>query len=320
VYLVSSCGEHGRRIFGDEGDRADFGELAAQMTARCGALVLAFVLLDTEILMVLKVNRISVSGVMQRLTALHARRMNGKRGYRGSLFQHPHRAVLLEDAVSVLEAVVTIHRSPLGMHLVRDPTEYSWSSHRAYLGLDEIPWLTKRVVLEYLGAMPEAQESKYAALMRLDEAWKEGPCLQGDGCPRTCECHPYDGFLAWQKKRSIELARPASLDQLIRAVGRWAQVDPAIIESKAWSPLLSLARGVIIWAAMQNGIASLAELGERFRRGRSTLHEIRETNRSRIPGVFDVPLADILAGPSIALSDFLDTIAGPAKESSWRKK
>jgi hypothetical protein len=115
-------------------------------------------------------------------------------------------------------------------------------------------------------------------------------------------------LIAWLKLRSSERVKPASLEELIQAVARWFEVDPAVIESSANGPLLSLARALIVWSAMQNGIASLGELAVRFSRGRSTLHETREVYRARVPNLFEVALAEILEGPSIAPSDVLELL------------
>ncbi len=133
-------------------------------------------------------------------------------------------------------------------------------------------------------------------------------------------CRPYDEFHAWLKNRSVEGAKPASLDQLIQAIARWFQVDPAAIESTETSPLLSLGRGLIVWLAMQNGIASLAELGRRFDRGRSTLYETRETYRMRAPRLFDLRLTEILEGPEIDVSEVLRLIGAAPEESSCPQK
>ena len=318
IYLVSSIGERGQAIFVDDSDRVALGKLVAQVMARCGAQIHAFSWLESEFLMVLQVYAVSLSGVMQRINPLHARRVNQKLGYKGRLFQHPHRATLLADSVSVLEAVLTVNRSPVRVCLTSDPALYPWSSNRAYLGLEDVPWLTRRMILELLSATPDTQLTAYGALMDREEAWMQTLRLQPGESHRTGVYRPYDEFFAWLKLREIEGAKPASLDQLIQAVARWFQVSPAAIESTtATCPLLSLARALIVWTAMQNGIASLADLARRFDRSRSTLHETRETYRVRAPQLFNIPLAEILDGPGITVSEALQMI-GAAPENHSR--
>ena len=40
-----------------------------------------------------------------------------------------------------------IHINPVDSFLVKQPEDYRWSSHRAYLGEDAYVWLTKDLVL-----------------------------------------------------------------------------------------------------------------------------------------------------------------------------
>jgi putative transposase len=309
IYLVSVIGEHDQSIFVDDSDRAALGELVGHVVTRCAAQVHAFNWLEGELLMVIQVNAVSPSGVIQRIASAHARRVNEKLGYKGNLFQHPHRAILLHDPATVLETVAAIHRNPYS----------TWSSHRAYLGLEEIPWLTRQTILNLLSNMPSEQPTAYAAMMQREEAWKSLRSPLSEDC-RTRVCRPSDQLLAWLKLRSSERAKPASLDQLIGAVAQWLQVDAAMLESNANSRLLSLARALIVWSAMQNGIASLSELSRRFGRGRSTLHETRDAYRIRVPNLFNIPLADILRGPAIGLSEVLRLIDASADISSQPQK
>jgi hypothetical protein len=175
------------------------------------------------------------------------------------------------------------------------------------------------MVLELLSATPDEQLWAYEALIDREEVWQRLPSLQAEESSRTLVCRPYDQFVAWLKSRSEERARPASLDQLIEAVARWFQIDRAAIESNATGPLLSLARALIVWTAMENGIASLSELALRFHRGRSTLHEARETYRMLIPRLFNIHLAEILVGPNIAVSEVLALLRAARRRAASRR-
>ena len=50
---------------------------------------------------------------------------------------------MLVDADSyLLELVRYIHLNPIRTGMVEDPQAYPWSGHRAYLGVETLPWLT----------------------------------------------------------------------------------------------------------------------------------------------------------------------------------
>src|SRR5579862_9867580 len=112
TYFVSATARYEQSIFADDDDRAALSELVARVSAHCATEVHAFCWLNIQILMVLQVRDISLSRVMRRIASQHARRFNQKVGYKGSLFRHSHRAELLPDNVSLLNAVAAIHLSP----------------------------------------------------------------------------------------------------------------------------------------------------------------------------------------------------------------
>jgi putative transposase len=307
IYFVSAIGEDGEAVFADERDRVALGELVGDVIARCGARLYAFKWLEDELLLLLQVYGVSLSGVMQRITSVHARRVNEKLGQKGTLFQHPHRAVLLQDSESALEALATIHRPPAS----------PWCSHLAYLGLEENPWLTKQLTLNLLSTAPDDQVRAYKSLIEQEPPWKRVDLGRPGRSSRFNERRPYDEFVGWLKSRCRERAKPASLDQLIKAVARWFRVDPAAIESSATSPLLSLARALITWTAMQNEIASLAELAQRFGRSRSTLYQTRESYRVLAPQLFNIRLAEILRGPDVPVPEVLQLPGAARQKIDW---
>ena len=55
--------------------------------------------------------------------------------------------MLIDGDRYLLELVRYIHCNSTRSKIVRNPENYPWSSHTAYLGKTEIPWLTKDFVL-----------------------------------------------------------------------------------------------------------------------------------------------------------------------------
>ena len=295
IYLVSALGHKAEPLFADRGDREMLGKFVGEVVARCAVQVHAFKWLEDELLMILQVSAISLPGVMHRITSMYARRVHQKRRHRGPLFQHPYRSVLLEDTGSLMEAVLTVHDFPPSL----------WSSRFAYLGAAEVPWLTRRMILNLLGSKPDSQAVAYRAMLKRVPQWRALEDLEFCSSSRLATHRPYDQFAQWLKCRARERAKPATLEQLTEAIARWLQVDPAAITSIGSSPLLSLVRALVVWHAMQNNIASLRDLAIRFHRSRSTLHEARERYRLRAPELFSIGLSEIMAGPTLPIASVL---------------
>ncbi len=155
-----------------------------------------------------------------------------------------------------------------------------WSSHDAYLGGEGLPWLTSHAVFEQLAPDGGGTEpvSLYRELM-VDEYRGGYPGTRTD-----------EDFFAWLKARDAARRKPASLEEVIVAYARYFELEVTSIASRARSPVLSLARSVIAWSAVQNGVASLSEVARRLGRSRSSLHEIREMYRALAPEAFEKPL------------------------------
>jgi putative transposase len=297
VYWVSSVGNFGESIFVDDDDRVALGNLVGAVTERRGARVHAFCWLRNQLLLVLQVGSVPVGSVMQPIVSRHARRINQRLGNRGSLFRHPHRVVQLCDVDSILEAIAVVHWSPVRAGLAAEPGAYPWSSDRVYQGLEMFHWVSVEPRLAKLSVEPH---KGYLEFMSSRSRWgapsTPARVTARARDPRTGSAE-YE-FIAWLRARSLTSIKPVSLDELIEAVARWLKLDPASMSSSANDPVLSLARGLTAWLAAQNQIATLAELAARFHRGRSTIHELRETYRHARPDLFSLSLTDLLAGPS----------------------
>lgn len=278
-------GIHREPVFADDQDRVVLNLLIARVIRGCGAKIHGYAWLPRQMLMILSVPNGPPSSVLRRITAPHARRVNRKLGYKGRLFEHP-RATLLEDSTSLLKAVAVVALCPVHAGLVADAVQYFWSSHRAYLGLEQSPWLTQDTVLKLLGPQRSDPYSSYEALVRAEKTWIQSIC--GESLSSA--------FFSWLAGHRAERTKPASLEQLIDAVCRWCQVTRAAINSPATSPPVCLARALITGLATQHNIAGFQELAERLHRSRSTLHELRGTYRRRAPHLFGIPLNDILSG------------------------
>jgi REP element-mobilizing transposase RayT len=98
--------------------------------------------MSNQVHLAIQVGRVWLSRILQNLSFRYTRWVNGLRKRSGHLFKGRYKAVLV-DADSYLNALTRyIRLNPVCARMVKDPKDYLWSGHRAYLGLDKIPWLT----------------------------------------------------------------------------------------------------------------------------------------------------------------------------------
>ena len=150
-YHVILRGNAGQPVFLADVDHYRFFLLLQEGTYRFGYRVHAFCCMTNHIHLVLQAGDIPLSGGMQNLSFRYTRWINWREQRTGHLFQGRYNAVLVDGDSYLLELVRYIHLNPVRAGMVDNPEEYPWSSHRAYLGKELLPWLTTEQVLGQFG-------------------------------------------------------------------------------------------------------------------------------------------------------------------------
>ena len=142
LYHVMLRGNGGQEIFFSQEDRFRFYLLVQEDIERYGHKVHAFCLMTTHVHLAIQVGEIGLPRIIQNLAFRYTRWGNWRQSRTGHLFQGRYKAVLVDADTYLLELTRYIHLNPVRSGIVRIPEDYPWSGHRAYLGLETIPWLT----------------------------------------------------------------------------------------------------------------------------------------------------------------------------------
>lgn len=86
--------------------------------------------------------------------------------HRRQLFQGRFKALLVDAYNYLLELVRYVHVNPGLCCMAHDPLEYPWSSYRAYLGEENLPWLTIDCVLDQLSEKHSETQQRYEAFVQ----------------------------------------------------------------------------------------------------------------------------------------------------------
>lgn len=148
TYHVMLRGNDGQPIFFSNGDRSRMCLLMQQGVERFGHSLEAFCFMSNHIHLAVRVADVSISRIIQHLAFRYARYINRQYNRIGHLFQGRFKSVLVDDEDYLKELIRYIHLNPVRAKIVIEPQEYPWSSHRAYMELDEFSWLTKDRVLK----------------------------------------------------------------------------------------------------------------------------------------------------------------------------
>jgi len=263
-------GNAGQTIFFCDDDWHHLYLLLQEGIARYGYRVHAFCCMSNHIHFVIQIGKVPLSKVMQNIAFRYTRWINRREGRMGHLFQGRYKALLVDADSYLLELTRYIHLNPVRAGMVRDPAEYRWSSHRAYLGTETIPWLTTDWVLSQFGMQLSVSRRGYKEFVSegVGEGHRED-FYQGREDPRVLGDDQFvEGVLGRSAEKSA--SRP-SLDKLVKTVCEAYGVTDRQLCDLSRNRKAAEVRSVIGHLAMQTECAALTEVARRFGRDVATL-------------------------------------------------
>ena len=195
----------------------------------------------------------NLSRAMKRLDATYTQRVNLAQGWDGPVFRGRFRSELIEDESSLPYVMAYIHLNPLKAGLITRLQSHGWTSHRAYLGLDEKPWLTTAHFLALFGD-PEALHRYVRDLHRGKLAWPERMVADSGWLRPTGGRHAM---------RPREMGPTRFLDPEV-ALARISAVtgsELADLRSVVLGPRANPARRFAVWALKDRTQLTHAEIG-----------------------------------------------------------
>lgn len=151
-YHVMLRGVSGNNIFDDDRDRVRLCLILQAASEKHAFLIHAFCFMKNHLHFILEPRQNPLHECVHAFAFRYAQYFNRRHKRQGYLFQGRFRSILVDDGMYLKRLVRYIHLNPLEAFLVIHPEEYRWTSHRAYLEMDEYTWLTKELVLSRFAA------------------------------------------------------------------------------------------------------------------------------------------------------------------------
>lgn len=272
-YHLMLRGNDGQDIFFNNEDRCRLCLLIQEGVERYGHRIHAFCFMRNHIHLLVQMGHISLSKIVHNLAFRYSQNINKRYGKIGHLFQGRYKAVLLDEEGYFLRLIRYIHMNPVRANITKDPSDYSWSSHNAYLGEDEVAWLTiehalgrfdsvlgraRKLYVDYC-LKKELQED----LDELRKGFKDGQILGSDMFAENIRATDKQ-----EKMSSI------SLSVIIEAACTVFNIESFLLSSSSQSKQISLVRGAIATYALENGM-TLNDIAIIFRRDESSVSRLR---------------------------------------------
>lgn len=274
VHHVMARGNSGQTIFRHDKDRIVFYALMAESLAHFEARVHAFCLMSNHFHLAVETGDAHLSRLMQHLLFRYTRHFNRSGGRIGHLFQGRFRSLLVDAESYLLELVRYIHMNPVRAGLVKNPAGWAWSSHRAYLGKEDLGFLTTKWVLARFSPDPDIARRSYEKFV-LEVPAGEGVFIGESGSMSPSATPESNGSSQPREPFRMQVGGsaqpPPGLDIIVAAVcGAWGLSEDDLA-SPGRTRLASEARSAIGLIAQDLRGPTLTEVGGRFGRDITTV-------------------------------------------------
>jgi putative transposase len=172
LYHIITRGNNRQLIFGIEGDYQKMLSLLTLVKSKLPFFLYAYCLMPNHLHLLVERQVSSVGAVMHRLLGGYSKYYNRKYGRVGHLFQSRYKGILCQSDQYLAELVRYIHLNPVRAKMVRKPAAYRFSSHCAYLGLDEPLLVDIEPVLRHFGATKKLARERFKLFV--DAGLKDG--------------------------------------------------------------------------------------------------------------------------------------------------
>lgn len=269
-YHVILRGNAGDPIFFGDRDRYRLYLILQYAVEKFSCRIHAFCLMKNHIHLVIQVEDVSLSRMMQNISLRFTKWINFSRHRTGHVFQGRYKALLVDADAYLLELVRYVHLNPVRAGGFDFPEECPWTGHRGYLGREYLPWLTTDFVLSMFSPRREQARTRYEIFVR-------------DGMGKATRdeflCGTYEGRIIGNDAFSDEvLARVSqkgapeySLDEVIRVVCAHFQISEEQLDAPGKVRPMTEARAIAAAIVQASPHLRLTDLAQRLNRDVSAL-------------------------------------------------
>ena len=174
-YHVTTRGNAGGRIFGNDKDREYFLDLFGFIIERFHWFCYAWCFMDNHYHLVVETPEGNLSRGMRQLNGIYTQKYNWKYGKTGHIFQGRYKAILVDKEGYLLELCRYVVLNPVRANIVKRPLDWQWSSYRSTAGSVKSPqWLSTDWILTQFGRSRRRAQRLYQKFI-MEGITKETP-------------------------------------------------------------------------------------------------------------------------------------------------
>jgi REP element-mobilizing transposase RayT len=271
-------------LFGSAADRHALNDIVADVTHRFGVRVHAFCWMSNHLHALLQIAERPLGHLMQRVAMRYSRHRHKVLRTTGHLFERRYKAKLVDVNAYFLTLLRYIHLNPIKAHIVSDPADYPWSSHRAYLGSEAISWLTTDFGLSLFSTDLLCARSAYKQFMWQSAGANEN--LDEESHPQDSRVLGTDSFINNIPFIPYRPRSPLTLQQLAESICTQHSISIELLRSPSRARSIARIRILLVTQATDHRVATLCEVARYLHRDPSSQTKLiaRHETRRRTNG------------------------------------
>lgn len=219
----------------------------------------------------IQVGDVPLSRILQNLAFRYTRWINWRRSRSGHLFQGRYKAFVVDTDPYLLELVAYIHLNPIRAGMVNDASDFRWSSHRAYLRRETIPWLNTEFILGQFSKSHAKARKKFSEFVTGKSGEGHREDFHGKASPDS-RIIGDDSFVdEILRQEESQPCRKPDVVAILDGVKKLYKLTDADISAPGQQRLPSEARMLAAWAVRELSNSTLAELAQKVDRDASAM-------------------------------------------------
>jgi len=265
LYHVIVRGNQRRKAFLGDADYQAYLERLGRYRRRYGYTIHAYCLMPNHVHLFVESSEQPLAKFMQGLQQSYSQYFNLCHRKAGHVFQGRYKAIVCEKDEYLLQLIRYIHLNPVRAGMVKEPQQYLYSGHRAYLDGKAAEVIDPRAVLDLMGG-----KARYRSFV--SGGMKEGHREEY----YEVEDQRFLGAEGFGEKLQDEQEEPRPkkrrpLEKVIQALANAVGIESNALTSadRSWS--VSKARTMIAYVLVRRQGYSLSEVARYFGRDAATV-------------------------------------------------
>lgn len=267
-YHVILRGNGGDEIFFSDSDRARMFLLIQEGIERFKYRLHAYCFMSNHIHLLIQVGSIPLSKIVQNFSFRYTKYINKKKNRIGHLFQGRYKAILIDAASYLVELARYIHNNPVRAGMVKNASNYKWSSHQVYLGLHELPFLTTDWLLAQFAKGETTARRKFTEFVeRGGETGHRKDFYLGEHDSRVLG----DELFVEKVLTDKTINRKPEFDAIVKYACKQFGVTEKQLRSPSRQRKMAEIRGIAGWLTTRLEVVTLSAVAKRFNRDLATI-------------------------------------------------